>query len=105
MPEGFPPNTLAAQRAFAAISQQIPSKLASATEAVYEEFWLKGNAKATQPEVFLPILERFLGSAETKAVLEAVSTALPFWIHHKLIISGKRTRNQSTLECQYAASL
>lgn len=73
MPEGFPPNTLAAQRAFAAISQQTPSKLASATEAVYEEFWLKGNAKATQPEVFVPILERFLGSAETKAVLEAAN--------------------------------
>lgn len=78
MPEGFPPNTLAPQRAFAALAQQNYSKLASATEALWEEFWVKGNIKTSQPEVFVPILERVLGPSETKAVLEAVGTAFSF---------------------------
>lgn len=105
MPEGFPPNTLAPQRAFAALAQQNYSKLASATEALWEEFWVKGNIKTSQPEVFVPILERVLGPSETKAVLEAVGTAFPSSTHHKLIKSGKRARHQGTLECQYTAGL
>ncbi|KAL4787373.1 thioredoxin-like protein [Aspergillus varians] len=72
-PEGFPPLTLAVQRALTAISQQTPDKLPSVTEAVWEEFWVKANGKATQPEVFAPMLERFLGASETKAVLEAAN--------------------------------
>ncbi|KAL4869429.1 hypothetical protein BDV12DRAFT_185134 [Aspergillus spectabilis] len=72
-PEGFPPLTLAVQRILTAISQKAPIKLVPATEAVYQEFWIKGNGKATQPEVFVPIFEKVLGETETKAVLEAAN--------------------------------
>ncbi|KAL4810969.1 thioredoxin-like protein [Aspergillus unguis] len=74
-PEGFPPNTIALQRALTAISQIAPDKLIPATEAAWQEFWGKANGKATQPEVFVPILEKILGSSQTKAVLEAANGA------------------------------
>ncbi|KAL5341299.1 thioredoxin-like protein [Aspergillus crustosus] len=73
-PEGFPPLTLAVQRALTAISQQAPAKLVSVTEAVYNEFWIKGNGRATQLEVFAPIFEKTLGETQTKAVLEAANS-------------------------------
>ncbi|KAL4754171.1 hypothetical protein BDW72DRAFT_190314 [Aspergillus terricola var. indicus] len=72
-PEGFPPNTVAVQRALTTISQQTPDMLISATEAVWQEFWVKGNGKATQPEVFVPIFEKLLGSSQTKAIIEAAN--------------------------------
>ncbi|KAJ0419307.1 thioredoxin-like protein [Aspergillus carlsbadensis] len=72
-PEGFPQLTLGVQRALVAVSQKAPEKLAPATEAIWAEFWGKGDGKATQPEVFIPILERVLGEAEAKAVVEAAN--------------------------------
>ncbi|KAL4878433.1 thioredoxin-like protein [Aspergillus karnatakaensis] len=72
-PEGFPPLTLAIQRALTAISQRSPDKLLPATEAVWREFWVKGNGKATTPEAFIPILANVLGETETKAVLDAAN--------------------------------
>ncbi|KAL4929955.1 putative 2-hydroxychromene-2-carboxylate isomerase [Aspergillus undulatus] len=72
-PEGFPHLTLAVQRALTAVSQQTPDKLTIATEAIWQELWAKGNGKATQSEVFVPILEKVLGSSKTKAVLEAAN--------------------------------
>ncbi|KAL4940676.1 hypothetical protein BDV06DRAFT_18100 [Aspergillus oleicola] len=72
-PEGFPQLTLAVQRSLTALSQQYPDKLVPAIEAVWKEFWVNGNGKATQPEGFVPILEEVLGSSETKAVLEAAN--------------------------------
>ncbi|KAL4820528.1 thioredoxin-like protein [Aspergillus spinulosporus] len=72
-PEGFPPNTVTVQRALTAISQQTPDKLIPATEAVWQEFWVKGDGKATQPEVFAPIFERILGSSQTKSIIEAAN--------------------------------
>ncbi|KAL4950708.1 thioredoxin-like protein [Aspergillus filifer] len=72
-PEGFPQNTLAVQRALTVLSQQNPDKLLPATEAVWKEFWVNANGKATQPEGFVPIFEKVLGTSETKAVLEAAN--------------------------------
>ncbi|KAL2815577.1 thioredoxin-like protein [Aspergillus cavernicola] len=72
-PEGFPQLTLAVQRALTALSQKVPDQLVPATEAIYQEFWAKGDGKASQPEGFVPILEKVLGQAETKAVLEAAN--------------------------------
>ncbi|KAL4984331.1 thioredoxin-like protein [Aspergillus falconensis] len=72
-PEGFPPNTIAVQRALTAISQQAPDQLIPATEAVWQEFWVKGVSKATEPEVFVPNIEKILGSSQTKAVMEAAN--------------------------------
>ncbi|KAL4910958.1 hypothetical protein BDW74DRAFT_4304 [Aspergillus multicolor] len=72
-PEGFPPNTIAVQRALTAISQQAPEKLVTATEAVWQEFWVKGDGKATQPEVFGPLLEKILGAELAKGVIEAAN--------------------------------
>ncbi|CEN61832.1 hypothetical protein ASPCAL08480 [Aspergillus calidoustus] len=74
-PEGFPHLTLGVQRALVAVSQRAPEKLAPATEAIWKEYWVKGNGKATQREGFIPILEGVLGEAETKAVVEAASGA------------------------------
>ncbi|KAL4913446.1 thioredoxin-like protein [Aspergillus aurantiobrunneus] len=72
-PDGFPPLTLAVQRALTAISQRVPNELVPVTKAVWEGFWVKGDSKATQPEGFVPILERVLGASETKAILEAAN--------------------------------
>ncbi|KAL2808599.1 thioredoxin-like protein [Aspergillus granulosus] len=72
-PEGFPQLTLGVQRALTAISQKAPDQLAPATEAIWNEFWVKGNGKATQPEGFIPILENVLGKAEAKAIVEAAN--------------------------------
>ncbi|KAI9370321.1 thioredoxin-like protein [Aspergillus egyptiacus] len=73
-PENFPPMTLGVQRALTAISVKSPSQLAVATDAIWQGFWVNGNVKATQPEGFIPILEKTLGQAETKAILEAANS-------------------------------
>ncbi|KAL2857168.1 thioredoxin-like protein [Aspergillus pseudoustus] len=72
-PEGFPQLTLGVQRALTAISQKAPDQLAPVTEAIWKEFWVKGDGKASQPEGFIPILEKILGEAETKAIVEAAN--------------------------------
>ncbi|KAL3487557.1 thioredoxin-like protein [Aspergillus germanicus] len=74
-PEGFPHLTVGVQRALVAVSQKAPEKLAPATEAIWKEYWVKGDGKATQPEGFIPILERVLGEAETKAIVDAANGA------------------------------
>ncbi|KAL3465539.1 thioredoxin-like protein [Aspergillus heterothallicus] len=72
-PEGFPQLTLAVQRALTAISQRAPDQLAPVTEAIWKEFWVEGDGKATQPEGFIPVIEKILGEVETKAAIEAAN--------------------------------
>ncbi|PWY93602.1 2-hydroxychromene-2-carboxylate isomerase [Aspergillus sclerotioniger CBS 115572] len=74
-PEGFPPRTLATQRALCAISQKSPDKLVSAFEALYRSFWVEGNPNIAQPECFGPVLERVLGKSETQTIMEAMNHA------------------------------
>ncbi|KAA8649043.1 hypothetical protein EYZ11_007446 [Aspergillus tanneri] len=72
-PEGFPPLTLGPQRALTAISQKYPAQLVPAFEALFHEFWVKGNAKIGQPEAFGPVLEKQLGKAGSQDVFEAMN--------------------------------
>ncbi|BDD58571.1 hypothetical protein MAP00_003838 [Monascus purpureus] len=70
-PEGFPPLTLATQRALCAISLKWPDKFIPVTDALYHSFWVEGNAKIGQPEGFLPVLERVLGKDGAEEVFKA----------------------------------
>lgn len=71
-PEDFPPMTLAAQRALCAVSQKSPEKLVPALDSLYRAFWVDGNSKTANPDVFIPILERVLGKGETQEIIQAV---------------------------------
>lgn len=73
IPDGFPPVTLEAQRALCAISQKFPDKLVPALESLYSAFWLDGDSKVSNPETFVPILERVLGKKEMGEIVTAVS--------------------------------
>lgn len=77
VPEGFPPMTLAVQRALCAVSQLFPDKLPEALEALFNTFWIEGNINIGKSEVFDPILERVLGkdgkAQITVAVCETIS--------------------------------
>lgn len=72
MPEGFPPMTLAAQRALCAISLKAPDSLVPAVDAFYRSMWVDGNAKIGQPEGFMPVLENLLGKDKAQEILAAV---------------------------------
>ncbi|PKY02099.1 putative 2-hydroxychromene-2-carboxylate isomerase [Aspergillus campestris IBT 28561] len=72
-PEGFPPMTLAPQRALCAISQKKPDQLAPAIGALYHSFWTEGNAKIGQVEGFQPVLEKVLGKDGTQEILAAAN--------------------------------
>lgn len=72
VPEGFPPMTLAAQRALCAVSQLFPDKLPESLEALFNVFWREGNIKVGKPEVFDPILERVLGKDGKAEITVAV---------------------------------
>ena len=66
MPEGFPPNTLATQRALTALNMRSPEKLADTLSALYEAFWV--DKKPVQcPEVVVPVLARVLNLSEADA--------------------------------------
>lgn len=77
VPEGFPPMTLAVQRALCAVSQLFPDKLPETLEALFNTFWIEGNINIGKSEVFDPILERVLGkdgkAQITVAVCETIS--------------------------------
>lgn len=72
-PEGFPPRTLAVQRALSVVSQKDPAKLPSVIEALYHSFWVQSNSKIGEPAGFTPVFESVLGEQATKDVLAAVS--------------------------------
>lgn len=76
-PEGFPPRTLAVQRALCVISQKTPAKLPSVIEALYHSFWVQSNSKIGDPAGFAPVIENVLGQEATKEVLSAVSCVSP----------------------------
>lgn len=71
-PEGFPPKTLAIQRALCAISQRFPEKLPAVIEAVYRSFWVDENTRIGDVEGFAPVFETVLGQKATQEVLSAV---------------------------------
>jgi 2-hydroxychromene-2-carboxylate isomerase len=72
MPEGFPPMTLAAQRALCAISLKALDSLVPAVDVFYRSMWVDGNAKMGQPEGFMPVLENLLGKDKAQEILAAV---------------------------------
>lgn len=74
MPEGFPPRTLAVQRALCVVSQKAPAKLPSVIEMLYHSFWVQSNSKIGEPAGFTPVLERVLGEQATQDILSAVSS-------------------------------
>ena len=92
MPEGFPPLTLAAQRALSAISLKYPEKLIPTLEAFYGTFWVEGNSKVSQPEGFVPVLENVLGKNATQEVLQAVcgSVSLKTTLYVKLLLTSRQ---------------
>lgn len=72
MPDGFPPMTLATQRALCAVSQLFPDKLAQTLEALFNVFWVEGNINIGKSETFDPVLERVLGKDGRDQVTVAV---------------------------------
>ncbi|KAJ6000261.1 thioredoxin-like protein [Penicillium waksmanii] len=72
-PEGFPPKTLAVQRALCAISQKFPEKLPAVIEAVYRSFWVDENTRIGDVEGFAPVFETVLGQKATQEVLSAMT--------------------------------
>lgn len=75
-PEGFPPKTLAIQRALCAISQKFPEQLPGVIEAVYRSFWVEENNRIGDVEGFAPVFETVLGKEATQEVLSAVSFSI-----------------------------
>jgi 2-hydroxychromene-2-carboxylate isomerase len=73
-PEGFPPRTLAVQRALCVVSQKAPAKLPSVIEALYHSFWVQSNSKIGEPAGFTPVLESVLGEQATQDILSSVSS-------------------------------
>lgn len=71
-PAGFPPLTLAPQRALCAISQKAPERFVPAVEALFRSFWVEGKSRIGQPEGFGPVLEKVLGKEGADEILKAV---------------------------------
>ncbi|MCJ1303382.1 hypothetical protein MMC08_006191 [Hypocenomyce scalaris] len=74
MPEGFPPNTIATQRALCALTQTSPEKLPDALTALYHAFWVE-RQQINKPEVIGSVLEKALGTNVANGVMEKVSSA------------------------------
>ncbi|KAJ5175257.1 uncharacterized protein N7482_001134 [Penicillium canariense] len=72
-PDGFPPRTLAVQRALAAISHKSPAKLPLVIEALWHSFWVESNSKIGEPAGFTPVLDGVLGQQATEEVLSAIT--------------------------------
>ncbi|KAF2861151.1 HCCA isomerase/glutathione S-transferase kappa [Piedraia hortae CBS 480.64] len=70
-PKNFPPNTLKAMRALAAVPE---GKLRECVEALYRRIWVEGNADVQDEEVFGRILRGVLGDDEGKRVVERSKT-------------------------------
>lgn len=81
MPKGFPPQTLAVQRAVCAVSVLSPNNLIPCLDALYHSFWVDGNADIGKPEGFLPVLEKTLGGETAEEVLKAVRLPPCTYIH------------------------
>ncbi|MCJ1255016.1 hypothetical protein MMC24_002832 [Lignoscripta atroalba] len=73
MPDGFPVSTLATQRAVAALSLVSPEKVLDTVTALYNTFFVERKPIHT-PEGILAVLEKTIGGAEAKAVLEKSTT-------------------------------
>lgn len=72
-PEGFPPNTITAQRALVAIQASNPSKLSSAFASLYQSFWVEAKPIG-KPETVSAALANVLSEGEVKDVMAKVGT-------------------------------
>ncbi|KAM0721910.1 hypothetical protein Q7P37_002835 [Cladosporium fusiforme] len=72
-PPNFPPNTLPAQRALCTIQANHPSRLPAAIEALYNTFWVEGQAIG-EPDIVAQGLERVFAKDEVRGIMESVST-------------------------------
>jgi len=72
MPAGFPPNTLPAQRALCTIQSQHPEKLPEAFEALYQTFWIEGQAIG-EPGVVAKALAGVFGEERAGELVEGTS--------------------------------
>jgi len=72
-PEPFPQATLHAQRALCAISLAFPDKLDDCLAALYHTFWVERQTIG-KPEVFGPVLQKVLGEADAKTVMEKMAS-------------------------------
>lgn len=61
LPSGFPPMTLALQRCLAALEISHPEKMADVIEALFKDFWEKGNAEIYKVDVFKPVIAGVVG--------------------------------------------
>lgn len=117
MPKGFPPITLAVQRALCAISLKSPHKLIPVFDALYRSFWVEGNEKIGQPEVFLPVLEKVLGKDEADEIFKAVCFCLNLTLvnctmdiqyhtnHATLCVIDDSTSGEAMLNIKHRASI
>jgi 2-hydroxychromene-2-carboxylate isomerase len=73
-PDGFPPSTLACQRALTALTlSPHKSKLPSVLDAVYATFWI--DRKPIQnPEIVIAALSKVVGEQNAKELFEKGST-------------------------------
>ncbi|KIW03215.1 hypothetical protein, variant [Verruconis gallopava] len=71
VPDGFPMNTLATQRALTALNMQMPERFPDALAAFYHALWCD-RQPIHKPEVAIPILARTLqmSDVEAKALFE-----------------------------------
>lgn len=69
-PPDFPPFTLSLQRALAALETAHPTQLPATFDALYRAFWVE-HARIETAEVYGPVLEGVLGSAEAARVVQS----------------------------------
>lgn len=72
VPEGFPPNTLPAQRALCTIQSQHPEKLSAALDALYQAFWAEGKPIG-EAQVVEKGLARVFGGEQAKEIVASVA--------------------------------
>jgi len=72
-PEGFPPNTITAQRALVAVQGSQPDKLTAAFAALYQSFWVEAQPIG-KPETVTSSLANVFGEAEVKELMAKVGT-------------------------------
>ncbi|KAK3080741.1 hypothetical protein LTS18_013595 [Coniosporium uncinatum] len=73
-PEGFPPNTISAQRALCAIEGSSPDKLADAIDALYQAFWVRSET-IQKTEVVAKALASALGKEGAEKVMGQLGSA------------------------------
>jgi len=73
-PEGFPPNTISAQRALCAVQGSSPDKLAEAIDALYQAFWVRSE-NIQKPEVVAKALASALGKEGAEKVMGQLGSA------------------------------